>query len=48
VGTADFKLLKSAFLQVFDGPQPLPVLACLVRHLFSFPDAGSRSLRSPK
>jgi hypothetical protein len=30
---ADIELLEIASFQIFDGPQPLPVLICLMHHL---------------
>jgi hypothetical protein len=30
---ADLELLEIAAFQIFDGPQPLPVLICLMHHL---------------
>ena len=32
-GMVDFELLEIASFQIFDGPQPLPVLICLMHHL---------------
>ena len=32
-GMVDFELLQIASFQIFDGPQPLPVLICLIHFL---------------
>ena len=37
---ADLELLEIAAFQIFDGPQPLPVLICLMHHLSSLPLAA--------
>src|ERR1700745_2413258 len=42
-GMVDFELLQIASFQIFDGPQPLPVLICLMHHLNLLWPAGSSS-----
>jgi hypothetical protein len=40
-GMADIELLEIASFQIFDGPQPLPVLICLMHQLNPLTRAGS-------
>jgi hypothetical protein len=43
---ANFELLDFASLQIFNGPQPLPVLICLIHHL-NLPWPGQAKLFEP-
>jgi hypothetical protein len=43
----DFKLLEIASFQIFDGPQPLPVLICLMHHINLLQPAGVRRSSRP-